>query len=121
MALLFAGTAHLTFSRDEFRAQVPTFLHSLSGPIIFVSGVIEIVLGIALVLFWKYRVPVGAITALYLLLISVGNIAQYLNGTDAFGLDSDRARFIRLLFQPLLIAWALWSTDAWSSYKSRAK
>jgi len=31
---------------------------------------------------------------------------------DAFGLDTDTKRALRLIGQPLLIAWALWSTAA---------
>lgn len=46
-----------------------------------------------------------------------GNVAQYVEGTDAFGLDSDRARLVRLFFQPLLVAWALWSTGAWRYWR----
>ena len=42
-----------------------------------------------------------------------GNVAQYVEGVDAFGLDSDGARLTRLFFQPLLVLWALWSTGAW--------
>jgi hypothetical protein len=36
-----------------------------------------------------------------------GNISQYLNGTNGFGLDTDSARLVRLFFQPLLVLWAL--------------
>jgi len=35
------------------------------------------------------------------------------NQEDAFGLTSDGARAARLVFQPLLVLWALWSTGAW--------
>ena len=46
-----------------------------------------------------------------------GNISQYLTHTDAFGLDSDPARALRLVFQPVLVAWALWSTGAWQAWR----
>lgn len=49
--------------------------------------------------------------ALFYVAIFPGNISQYVNGISAFGLDTDQARLIRLFFQPVLIAWALWSTD----------
>ncbi len=37
-----------------------------------------------------------------------------MNQVDAFGLTTDSARFTRLFFQPVLIIWALWTTDAWT-------
>ncbi|MFT5266560.1 MAG: hypothetical protein ACI8YQ_005325, partial [Polaribacter sp.] len=56
------------------------------------------------------------------ILVFPGNVAQYLDGKDAFGaLNSDTARLSRLLFQPLLIAWALWSSGAWRSWRNSKK
>ena len=48
--------------------------------------------------------------AAFFVAIFPGNISQYVNGIDAFGLDTERARLVRLFFQPLLVAWALWAT-----------
>ena len=118
-ALLVAGIAHLSSKRADFQAQVPIFLQGQADFIILASGVTEILLGVALVSFWKYRSQIGWLTALYFIAIFPGNIAQYVNGTDAFGLDSDRARGIRLLFQPLLVIGALWATGAWRTYRTR--
>lgn len=42
-------------------------------------------------------------------------------GTDAFGLTSDTARFVRLFFQPVLVAWALWSTGAWRAWRAQRR
>lgn len=68
------------------------------------------------VAFWvKRRVFWGWVAALFFVLVFPGNIAQLTNHRDAFGLDTDLARSIRLLFQPVLIAWALWSTGAWAA------
>ena len=121
VTLAFAGIAHLTTNRIEFQAQVPMFLHGQADFVVLASGVVEIVLGVALVTLWKYRVQIGWATALYFIAIFPGNISQYLNGIDAFGLDSDRDRAIRLLFQPLLVIWALWSTGAWRSFRGRGR
>ena len=77
----------------------------------------EIVLGLALARLGRYRVQVGWITAAFFVAIFPGNISQYVNGIDAFGLDSDRSRLVRLFFQPLLVVWALWSTGAWRSWR----
>ena len=116
--LIFTGIGHLTTSRVTFRAQVPSILQSQADFVVLSSGVVEILLGIGLVALWKYRVQIGWLAAVFFLAIYWGNISQFINHTDAFGLNSDTARFIRLLFQPLLIAWALLSTGAWASRKT---
>lgn len=110
--LLVAGTSHLTFAREDFRAQVPDWL-PFENVIIIASGVVEIALGLSLILLAKHRVLVGWVVAAFFIAILPGNINQLVTHTDAFGLDTDRARFIRLFFQPLLVAWALWCTGAW--------
>ena len=118
-ALLFAGTSHLTFARSEFTAQVPSWLPLDANFVILASGVVEITLGLALILLKKHRQLVGITTALFFLAIFPGNIAQFAEHKDAFGLNTDLARGIRLLFQPLLVVWALWSTAALSSLRPR--
>ena len=120
-ALAYAGIGHLTTNRTEFQAQVPTLLKEYADFVVLASGVVEILLGLGLVALWKYRTIIGWTTALFFVAIFWGNISQYLNGTDAFGLNSDRARFIRLLFQPLLVAWALLSTGAWKAWRKRSE
>ena len=118
-ALAYAGIGHLTTNRTEFQAQVPTLLKDYADLVVLASGAVEIILGVGLIAFWKYRVQIGALVALFFIAIFWGNISQYLNKVDAFGLNSDRARFIRLLFQPLLVIWALWSTGAWRAIKPK--
>ena len=115
VALAYAGITHITTKREEFQAQVPTILKSIADFVVLASGVVEIVLGLSLIFLWRYRVAVGWVVAAFFVAIFPGNISQYVNQVDAFGLDSDRARFIRLFFQPLLVIWALWSTGAWLS------
>lgn len=113
--MTLAGIGHLTFQRDEFQAQVPRWLPTDPGFIDFVvlaSGVTEILLGLALIFLIKYKVKVGLFLAIFYLLVFPGNISQYTNGIDAFGLDTGLKRLIRLFFQPVLILWALWSTGA---------
>jgi uncharacterized membrane protein len=120
-ALAYAGVGHLTTSRAEFQAQVPTLLAEYADFVVLASGVVEIALGVGLIALWKYRVQLGWIVAAFFVAIFWGNISQYVNGVNAFGLNSDRARFIRLLFQPLLVIWALGSTGAWSAWRGRVK
>ena len=117
-ALTYAGITHLTTSRTEFQAQVPTWVPLDADFVVIASGVVEILLGLSLIFLFKYRTRIGWITAAFFVAIFPGNISQYVNGIDAFGLDTDRARAIRLLFQPLLVLWALWSTVAWRSIRS---
>ncbi len=119
LALSYAGIGHLTFSREEFQAQVPTWLPMDADFVVIASGIVEISLGLALIFLFKYRKQIGAATAIFFVLIFPGNISQYLNGIDAFGLDSDQARLTRLFFQPLLVLWALWSTSALQLLKSK--
>ena len=108
-ALIYAGITHLTTNRIEFQAQVPTWVPFSADFVVLASGVVEISLGIALA-FLQYRRQVGWITAAFFIAIFPGNISQYVNGIDAFGLDTDQARLTRLFFQPLLVLWALWAT-----------
>jgi uncharacterized membrane protein len=114
-ALTYAGITHLTTSRTEFQAQVPTWVPLDADFVVIASGVVEILLGLSLIFLFKYRTRIGWITAAFFVAIFPGNISQYINGTDAFGLDTDQARLTRLFFQPLLVIWALWSTGAWKS------
>jgi uncharacterized membrane protein len=117
LALAYAGVGHLTTSRQEFQAQVPTLLKDYADFVVLASGVVEIALGVGLIALWKYRVQIGWLVAAFFVAIFWGNISQYINGVDAFGLNSDRARLIRLFFQPMLVIWALGSTGAWSARK----
>jgi uncharacterized membrane protein len=117
--LVFAGIAHLSFARHTFHAQVPTWLPVNADFVVLASGVVEIALGGALLLLTRWRVSLGWIVAGFIILVFPGNINQFVTHADAFGLDSDRARAIRLLFQPLLVVWALWCTGAWTARRRR--
>lgn len=120
VALLFAGIGHLSFSRTEFQAQVPAWVPLDADFVVIASGVVEIALGLALIFLSKWQRYVGIATAAFFIAIFPGNISQYLTGTDAFGLNSDEARAIRLLFQPILVIWALWATGT-LRYKKQNK
>lgn len=115
LLMTLAGIGHLTFQRQEFLAQVPSWLPQNAGFMDFVvlsSGVIEIALGLAMIFFAKQKVVVGLLLALFYVLIFPGNISQYVNDISAFGLDTQHKRLIRLFFQPVLVMWALWATGA---------
>lgn len=122
--MILAGTAHLTFQRQEFQAQVPRWLPDSTAFMDFVvvsSGLVEIALGLALVFLRKHQVKVGIILAIFFVLVFPGNISQYTHQVDAFGLDTDQKRLIRLFFQPVLIGWALWSTGAWQALRMKLR
>jgi uncharacterized membrane protein len=117
-ALLVAGTGHLTARREEFQAQVPDGFPIDADIVVLASGVIELALGLALLVARRRRTTVGWVVAGFFVAIFPGNIAQLVEGTDAFGLDSDLKRALRLPFQPVLVAWALWSTGAWAAWRA---
>lgn len=120
-ALTGAGIAHLGSARETFRAQVPTWLPLDPDFVVLASGVVEILLGLWLISGFKAPIA-GTVTALFFIAIFPGNVSQWVAQTDAFGLNTDEARFIRLFFQPLLVIWALTSTGAIAWLKSlRAK
>ncbi len=118
VALLAAGRGRLFSSRTEFQAQVPDWMPLDPDVIVVVSGVVELVLGAALILLARQRVLVGWVVAAFFVAVFPGNISQFVDGDDAFGLDSDTARAVRLVFQPVLVAWALWSTGAWAAWRA---
>jgi uncharacterized membrane protein len=113
-----AGVGHLSALRQEFLAQVPAWLPIDGDLVVVISGIVEIILGVGLMILpGRYRVIIGWATAAFFVLIFPGNISQYINRSDAFGLNSDLSRFTRLFFQPVLVIWALWSTGAWRAMR----
>ena len=120
--LALAGTSHLTVAREEFQAQVPSWVPVSADLVVVGSGVVEIALGAALLLAPRRLRPwVGAAAAAFFVAIFPGNVAQYLEGNDGFGLDTDAERLARLPFQALLVVWALWSTGAWRAWRAHRR
>ncbi len=113
--MLLAGIGHLTFLRGEFQAQVPRWLptnEKFMDFVVIASGAVEITFGLAMIFGGKHKVKTGIALAVFFVLIFPGNLSQYTNGIDGFGLDTDGKRLARLFFQPVLILLALWSTGA---------
>ncbi|MBB5635138.1 putative membrane protein [Pedobacter cryoconitis] len=117
LILIIAGAGHLSWARTEFLAQVPAWIPLNGDLVVVLSGIVEISFGLALLLWSSQRVKIGWIVALFFVLVFPGNISQYVNHINAFGLNSDLLRGIRLVFQPVLVIWALWSTGAWSAWR----
>lgn len=119
--MVMAAIGHVTFQRSEFQAQVPDWIPLSKDLVVILSGIIELVLGLGIIFWKRERIRVGIALAIFYVLIFPGNIAQYINHTNAFGLDTDKARLIRLFFQPVLIVWALWSTGALKYFFTRKR
>lgn len=117
--LLFAGIGHLTFLRTEFQAQVPPWVPLSADLVVVLSGIVEILLGLGLIFLVKHRITVGWVAAVFFVLVFPGNIAQLTEHRDAFGLNSELARWLRLPFQLVLIFVALWSTGAWQKFRAK--
>ena len=117
-SLVLAGVAHLSFAREDFQGQVPDWQPFDPDFVVVASGVVEIALGSALIFAKKYRTHVGWVAAAFFIAIYPGNISQLVNHVDSLGLDTDLKRWIRMPFQPVLIAWALWSTGAWRAWRA---
>jgi uncharacterized membrane protein len=113
-AMVFAGLSHLFWARKEFQAQVPDWTGRVMDKdgVVVASGIVEMMLGAALVALPRERSRVGAILAAFYVAIFPGNIEQYTKDKKGFGLDDGRSRLIRLFFQPVLVFVALWSTRA---------
>lgn len=110
--MILAGIGHLTIQRQEFQAQVPEWIPASKDLVVILSGVAEMLLGVAMIFWRRQRIKVGITLAIFYVLVFPGNIAQYTEHRSAFGLDTDTKRLVRLFFQPVLILWALWSTGA---------
>jgi len=112
--MVFAGLSHLFWARKEFQAQVPDLVTDVlpidKDGVVVASGAVEIMLGAALVVLPRERRRIGGILAAFFVAVFPGNLAQAVGHRKGFGLDDDRSRYLRLLFQPLLVAWAIWST-----------
>jgi uncharacterized membrane protein len=110
LMLVNSGVSHLTYLRVRFRAQVPPWVPLNPDLVVVLSGCVEIMLGLSLIAFYQRKAYVGVTTALFFVTVFPDNIAQCTEHRAAFGLDTDTARLVRLFFQPVLVAWALWST-----------
>ena len=118
--MIYIGIAHLSFRRIEFQAQVPRWLtsdESFVDMIVLISGYIEIIFGVLMVWGGKFKAKTGLVLGVFYVLVFPGNINQYIHEIDGLRMYSNNERFLRLLFQPVLIFWALWSTNALKFFK----
>lgn len=114
--LVFSGLGHLFWARKGYRVAVPDWVVELArtdkDAVVVASGAAEVMLGAALVALPNDRQRVGAAVAAFFVAVLPGNVHQWRTGRSAPMLRTDRARFIRLFLQPVLVAASLWSTSA---------
>jgi len=114
LLLVAAGAAHLTTLRRGFRIAVPDWttrlLRADKDTVVVVSGVVEVLLGVALAVLPRERVRIGVAIAAFFVAVFPGNVHHWRTRASVPGLDTDAKRFARLFLQPVLVAWALWAT-----------
>ena len=115
--MIGAGTGHLTFARQPFQAQTPDWVPQDKDTVVLESGVVEIGLGLLMLFNKRYKVPMGVGLAAFYAAVFPGNVHQYLSSVSSLGLDTERKRYVRLFFQPVLIGLALWSTGVFNKRK----
>ncbi|GAA1510786.1 putative membrane protein [Agromyces terreus] len=112
--LVFAGLSHLFWARRGYRIVVPDWVEEVTtldkDAVVVASGAAEVLLGAAVVGLPRERRRVGALIAAFFVAVFPGNVHQWRTGRPAPLMRTDRARFVRLFLQPVLVAWALWST-----------
>lgn len=112
-----AGTGHLSFARYGFHAQVPDWVPQDKDKVVLESGVVEIALGLTLIFATGIKREMGIGLAGFYTAIFPGNLHQYWHHIAALNMNTDRKRFGRLFFQPVLIGLALWSTGFFNKKK----
>ncbi|MCC2028939.1 hypothetical protein KEC56_05315 [Microbacterium sp. YMB-B2] len=115
LGLAFMGVMHFVQTRG-FRGLIPDWATRFTGldkdGVVVASGAAELALAAGLVALPKERRRIGWATAAFFVAVFPGNVQQWRAGWSAPGLDTDTKRLVRLLLQPVLILWALWSTRA---------
>lgn len=113
--LVFSGLSHLLWARKGYRVAVPDWVVDIApidkDAVVVASGAVEVLLGAALIGLPHERHRIGATIAAFFVAVFPGNVHQWRSGQSAPLLRTDRARFTRLFLQPVLVAWALWSTS----------
>jgi uncharacterized membrane protein len=115
IALVIAGLTHFGMV-EPFRAHLPSWVPA-RDLLVYVTGAIEIILGLALFV-RHYQHQVGLAVATYLVLVFPANIYVAVAGVDVPGSPDGWYHWVRLPFQALFIWWALRSTGAMSTFRT---
>ncbi|MFS0838499.1 hypothetical protein [Paenibacillus sp. 1P03SA] len=111
-AVFFACACFYHFKEaDGFARMLPGFV-PLRIPLIYATGILELVLAV-LLLVPSMRRKAGVIIAVYLVLVFPANIyaALYNIPAPSQSYTPPSLLWLRLLFQPLLIWWVLWASS----------
>lgn len=107
-AMAVAGVTHWV-NPTPFVQHLPTWV-PMREELIFLTGIIEVALGAALLLRQPWRRQAGFALTGYLVAVFPGNLYVALAGVEVDGQPGGVYPWLRLPFQMLFIAWALWST-----------
>lgn len=108
LGMTVAGVAHLV-DPTPFVQHLPEWVPQRE-PLVLLTGLIEIGLGLALLAPQPYRRLVGLLVAAYLVAVFPGNIYVAVAGVEVDGQPGGVYPWLRLLFQPLFIWLAVWCT-----------
>lgn len=103
---IFAGVKHFT-NTDFFMSIMPPYL-PWHLAIVYISGVVEIILGIALLVKKLQTIAAWGLIAL-LIAVFPANIHMAIN-SELYPQFSSTALYIRLVLQGVLVLWAYWYT-----------
>jgi uncharacterized membrane protein len=104
-----AGTAHL-WAPDKLLAITPSWV-PFAREVIFITGLCELAGAVALVM-KPLRRPAGLALAAYAICVWPANLKHAIDGVDlSFVANSWLYHGPRLLFQPVLVWWALYCAD----------
>ena len=116
-AMVFAGAAHWLMP-TPFVQHLPPWVPAAKA-LVLVTGVIEVGLGAALLLRQPWRRRAGLALAAYLVAVFPANVYVAVADVAVDGQPGGWYPWLRLPFQVLFIAWALWSTG-WDLQQLRA-
>jgi uncharacterized membrane protein len=120
IAMVVAGITHLVRPLP-FLQHLPAWVPA-AELLIFVTGIAEVVLGLALLLPQPWRWRAGIVLAAYLVAVFPANVYVAVAGVDVDGQPDGIYAWLRLPLQVLFVAWALWSTrpDSGGALRHRA-
>lgn len=108
VAMVLAGLSHFTMTAT-YTAIVPNYLPAPVA-LVYISGVLEIVLGLALQAPATRRLAAWGLIALFIAVLPA-NVHQAMHNLQPPGLEmSPTMLWVRLPIQLVLIAWAYWMT-----------
>lgn len=108
VAMAFAGLSHL-FMPTPFVQHLPTWVPAREE-LVFLTGLLEIALGAALLLRRPLQQRAGLALAAYLVAVFPANVYVAAAGIDVDGQPGGAYPWLRLPLQLVFVAWALWST-----------